>query len=369
LFIGKRKELPVFGGFFHFIPIVYDGLCLNRYLHHNNIRMTLKKHYILYFSVLIFTACTNGKKETEEPKDKIAQLTESIKADSTNPKNYFDRATAYSQKSMFDLAYFDMEKAMKIKPSDPEYLMLYSDLSFRMNKVKDARDALVKVREMQPSNYDAAFKLAEIFLYTNNQDQSLHYLDTVLQKDPKNTKALLMQGFNLKEKKDTAAAITAFRNAVAIDPKFYEAQIQLGLLMYLQNNKLCVDYYTNALNIKANSEEAVYGLALWYQDHQEFNKAIQFYTDIIQINPKNKNAHFNLGYIHHEYLKVYDQAIKHYSDAIAADPNYAEAYYNRGLCYEYVGNITAAKDDYSKALQIRKGNYPHAQEGLQRVSR
>ncbi|MCC7514956.1 MAG: tetratricopeptide repeat protein, partial [Bacteroidia bacterium] len=226
--------------------------------------------------MLLFAACTNGKKETEESKDKIAQLTENIKADSTNPKNYFDRATAYSQKSMFDLAYFDMEKAIKINPSDPEYLMLYSDLSFRMNKVKDARDALVKVREMQPSNYNAAFKLAEIFLYTNNQDQSLHYLDTVLQKDPKNTKALLMQGFNLKEKKDTAAAITAFRNAVAIDPQFYEAQIQLGLLMYLQNNKLCVDYYTNALKIKPNSEEAMYGLGLWYQDNQEFNKSIQF---------------------------------------------------------------------------------------------
>ncbi|HRR24556.1 MAG TPA: tetratricopeptide repeat protein, partial [Bacteroidia bacterium] len=230
-------------------------------------------------------------------------------------------------------------------------------------------NALVKVRQMQPSNFDAAFKLAEIFLYTNNQEQSLLYLDTVLQKDPKNTKALLMQGFNLKEKKDTAAAIASFRNAVAIDPNFYEAQIQLGLLMYLQNNKLCVDYYTNALNIKANSEEAMYGLALWYQDHQEYNKAIQYYTEIIQINPKNKNAHFNLGYIHHEYLKVYDQAIKHYTDAINADPNYAEAYYNRGLCYEYVGNITAAKEDYTKALQLRQNNYPHAKEGLERVSR
>ncbi|HMR46286.1 MAG TPA: tetratricopeptide repeat protein [Bacteroidia bacterium] len=325
--------------------------------------------YLVFISVLLIAACTNNKNETKETKDKIALLTENIKADSTNPKNYFERATAYAQKSMFDLAYFDMEKAINIKPSDPEYLMLYSDLSFRMNKVKDARNALVKVRQMQPSNFDAAFKLAEIFLYTNNQEQSLLYLDTILQKDPKNTKALLMQGFNLKEKKDTAAAITAFRNAVAIDPQFYEAQIQLGLLMYLQNNKLCVDYYTNALKIKPNSEEAMYGLGLWYQDNQEFNKAIQFYTDISQINPKNKNAHFNLGYIHHEYLKVYDQAIKHYTDAINADPNYAEAYYNRGLCYEYVGNITAAKEDYTKALQLRQNNYPHAKEGLERVSR
>ncbi|HQP02104.1 MAG TPA: hypothetical protein PK337_07380, partial [Bacteroidia bacterium] len=80
--------------------------------------------YLVFISVLLIAACTNNKNETKETKDKIALLTENIKADSTNPKNYFERATAYAQKSMFDLAYFDMEKAIKINPSDPEYLML-----------------------------------------------------------------------------------------------------------------------------------------------------------------------------------------------------------------------------------------------------
>jgi tetratricopeptide (TPR) repeat protein len=66
-------------------------------------------------------------------------------------------------------------------------------------------------------------------------------------------------------------------------------------------------------------------------------------------------------------LKVYDEAIKHYSHAIDADPNYAEAFYNRGLCYETVGNIMAAREDYQRATQL-KPDYKVAEDGLKRVS-
>ncbi|MBS1763336.1 MAG: tetratricopeptide repeat protein [Bacteroidetes bacterium] len=330
----------------------------------------MKSFSIIAVLTLFIFACGPGNNEnTTESKDKITLLSDKIASDSTNPRLYFDRANAYYQKSMFDKAYFDMAKVMAIDSLNPEYMMLYSDLSFRMNKVKASRDVLLKVREINPNNYEAAFKLAEIFLYTNNQDLSLKYLDTVLQKDARNTKALLMKGFNLKEKHDTTAAVNAFRDAINIDPKFYEAQMQLGVIMYAQKNKLCTEYFNNALQIKPNSEEAMYGLALWYQDHSDYNKAIQLYTDILQINPKNKDAYFNLGYIHHEYLKVYHEAIKYYSKAIDVDPNYSQAYYNRGMCYEYLGNVPAAKDDYNKALQLRHNNYPPAQEGIERLSR
>jgi tetratricopeptide (TPR) repeat protein len=135
----------------------------------------------------------------------------------------------------------------------------------------------------------------------------------------------------------------------------------------MKNNMLALQYFNGALKVKPQSEEALYGRAMWYQEHmQDYDKAIQDYTSIIQLNPRNRNAHFNLGYIHYQYLKVYDQAIKHYSDAINADAAYAEAFYNRGLVYETVGNIMAAKSDYTKAIELRPG-YVLASDGLQRV--
>jgi len=65
-------------------------------------------------------------------------------------------------------------------------------------------------------------------------------------------------------------------------------------------------------------------LAMFYQEHDELNSAIEEYTNILKIDPKYKAAHYNLGYIHLVYLKVYDVALKHFSNAILCDPNYAE---------------------------------------------
>ena len=86
---------------------------------------------------------------------------------------------------------------------------------------------------------------------------------------------MLMKGFNLKEKGDTSAAIKTFQKAVENNPQYFEAFMQLGMLMQAQNNKLALNYFNNALKIKPNSEEALYGRGLWYQDHNDFNKAIQ----------------------------------------------------------------------------------------------
>jgi tetratricopeptide (TPR) repeat protein len=319
-------------------------------------------------------SCTGGKSPNNATQvvstgdTLIDRLTAAIYDDTTNAAAYFNRSLAYAKKDFYDLAFADISKAVELDSSKAEYYLHLADMSFRLNKTRATRDALMRVRIIDPNNYDAALRLAELFLYVRQSDLSLKYLDTVLTKDPLNEKALLMTGFNQKEKGDTAGAIKTFRTAIDNNPKFYDAQMQLGVLMQAQNNKLAVDYFTNCIKINPNSEEALYGRGLWYQDHDELNKAIQDYTSIILINKNNSQAHFNLGYIHQIYLKVYREAIKHYSNAIDANPKYYQAYYNRALCLETLGDIGNAKTDYQKALEL-KPDYPVAREGLERVSK
>lgn len=337
------------------------------------------KKLVYYFAALHFalliTSCGNQNNDdsvtstdTTTSGKAIAELTAKISLDSSKADLFYKRSKLYYDKNDLQLSVDDIVKAISLDSTKTDYYMLYADLSFQGNKIKNAKAALEKAYSLDNENYNAALRLAELYLYLRQNNQSLQYLDTVLAKQPGNEKALLMKGFNYKEKGDTTAAVKIFQKAVDNNPDFYDAQMQLGVLMQAQNNKLAVNYYNNALRIKPASEEALYGRALWYQDHDDFNKAIQDYTSIIQVNPKNKNAHFNLGYMHHIGLKVYSEAIKHYTNAINADPNYAEAYYNRGLCYEFVGNLLPAREDYSKAMQLRE-NYTVAQEGLARVSK
>lgn len=331
--------------------------------------------FLTAFSIFLFSCKTPQEEKNNENKtsadtskiDKsIEELTLKINATPSDANLYHNRALLYIEQRNFQYAMGDVEKAIDIDSTKADYFITLSDLHFIANKTFQAKAALEKSISLDPQNIKARLKLAEIFFIVRKYQEAIDNLSAVLKIEPANTKALFMKGMIYKESGDTANAISTFQTVIDNDQNDYNAYMQLGVIYEAKANALAVQYFTGALRINPRSEEALYGRALYNQEHNELDKAIQDYTSIIQINPKNKNAHFNLGYLHYTFLKVYDQAIKHYDDAIAADSNYAEAYYNRGLCYEAVGNITAAAADYNKAINLRPG-YELAALGMRRL--
>jgi Tfp pilus assembly protein PilF len=61
-----------------------------------------------------------------------------------------------------------------------------------------------------------------------------------------------------------------------------------------------------------------------------------------------------------------DKASRFFSMAIQEKPDYAEAYYNRGLCYEIMGDVKKARDDYNQAL-VFSPDMPACQIALKRL--
>lgn len=336
----------------------------------------LRIFYFLFSFCIFLHACKNkpdgqagselNTRDTSELGKEIEKLSLEIIKDSTNADMLHSRAQLYIKKKEFQLSMADVNRAISIDSSKKYFYLTQADLFFAANKMFNAKSALEKCIALDDTNYEAHSKLAEIFFIVKKYNDALIHTSVILKSRPRDHKTFFIQGMVYKETGDTAKAINNFQTAIEYNQQYYDAYMQLGVLYQARNSPVCLDYFTGALKIKPQSEEAFYGRALYLQDHNELDKAIQDYTSITQINANNKNAHFNLGYIHYTYLKVYDQAIKHYSDAITADANYAEAYYNRGLCYEAVGNISAAKTDYEKALALRPG-YDLALKGMERI--
>lgn len=314
------------------------------------------------------TVDENRSEDTTATGQAIAALTEKINAEPANADWYYQRAQQYMAQQAFANSLADIQKAISIDSTRAGYYLVLGDLQFIANKTFMAKQSFEKCLSLDPVNVDANTKLAEIYFYVRQYEKSIGYLDQVLKQDIHHAKAYFMKGMNFKEMGDTAKAISSFQTCLEQNQEFYAAYIQLGLIMYARHNPLAIQYFTAAIRLNPKSEEAFYGRGLYYQDHNDLDKAVQDYTTLSQINPKNKQAYFNLGYIHYSHLMVYDQAIKHYTQAIECDAAYAEAYYNRGLCYEALGNIGAARQDYTKALELRPG-YELAAKGMQRVQK
>jgi tetratricopeptide (TPR) repeat protein len=293
------------------------------------------------------------------------KITEEIKARPDNPDLYIERAKIYLEKQDGTKAYDDAKKAVSLKPGEPKYYLTFSDACLMTGKLAECRAALDKSISLDKS-WEAYLKMAELNLYLRDYPKVFQYAKQSLEVEALNPKAYFVMGFAYKEKGDTAAAIKSFKQTIDADQKFFDAYIQLGLIYAVHKNKLAADYYKAALQVRSNSIEALYNMGIFYQETEAYNEAMDSYRKIITINPKYKFAHYNLGYIHMFYLRVYRQAVVHFTDAINCDPRYVEAYYNRGYCYELMGDVMNAKQDYTKALELRPG-YQLPLEGMKRL--
>ncbi|MCK9611892.1 MAG: tetratricopeptide repeat protein [Bacteroidales bacterium] len=326
--------------------------------------------------VVLFFAAACGNNNSEKGKeqksdslpDTLAMLSKKIAESSENAALYEQRALYYLNHGDIEKALNDAGKATILDPKNSSYLRTLSDVFFAGGKITKCQEMLEKACEINPSDDEALLKLAELHFYKEEYKIAFEYTEKALKIDKLNAKADFIRGMMYKDMGDTAKAVRCFQIAVEKDQDYYHAYMQLGIIYSTKNNPLAADYFNNALNLNPKSIEALYALAMFYQNTGEYNKAIEKYSTILQINPKYKFAHYNLGYIHLVYLQVYNQAIKHFTDAISCDPNYAEAYYNRGYCYELLGNIQAARIDYQQSLKI-KVNYQKAIDGMNRLDK
>jgi tetratricopeptide (TPR) repeat protein len=96
--------------------------------------------------------------------------------------------------------------------------------------------------------------------------------------------------------------------------------------------------------IKNNKSDICFEEGRNYFKQGNYEKAIEMYEEVINIDPKYAPAYFNMGvaYIREADVKNdsfvksegIDLAIESWEKAIAIDTKYADAYYNLGVAYE-----------------------------------
>lgn len=288
-----------------------------------------------------------------------------LKADINNPFLYLKRAKLYMDNGELDLAIKDVNRAIKIDSLMPEYYLLKAELLKKQYKLKESKDALDACMLIDNDNIEARLELGYLALVARNYKQALDYADAVLKRDVYNAEAYYLKGMVFEEKQDTVLALSSYSTAVEQENDYYEAYIKLGILNLPINLELAKGYIENALRIEPNNLEALYAYGMCNQEIGDYNLAIETYLKIIEIQ-EYREPYFNLGYIHHEYLKVFDVAIDYYTKAIEVEPKYIEAYYNRALCYEELNKLKMAETDLRTALELNP-QYTNAALALDRV--
>jgi len=324
--------------------------------------------------LFLFSCNQGGRNQTDRVSgpDSLKNVLQALNADidknPSNPGLFHTRSLFFLHENHFDNALKDINKAISLDPGNANYYITLSDIYLIQGQTTNCNEALVKAISVDQKNNDAVVKMAKLYLIIKDYPRMFDYVKRALALNAVNPKAYYFRSIALLEKGDTSLAVNDLMKAVDQDQQFYEAYIQLGELFSIRKNPMAADYLKNALALQPQSREALYMLGMFYQETQQYDKAIAAYQRLQKTDTSFRNAPYNIGYINLVYLKNFPLAIRYFTEAIRKDPAYFEAYFNRGFAEELMGDYQKSYEDYKKTLKI-KINFEKAIEGLNRLDK
>lgn len=122
-----------------------------------------------------------------------------------------------------------------------------------------------------------------------------------------------------------------------------------------QNIDEALNNYKKAIELCRRFDEDLHiGLSNCYFNKGKYNESNEELFKVIESNPKNEFALYNIGYNFHK-LEYYDKAIEYYLLVLTLKPFHKEANYNLAVIYKETKQYANAETYFKKVLEI----YPH----------
>lgn len=159
-------------------------------------------------------------------------------------------------------------------------------------------------------------------------------------------------GLILRSRGRVEEAADAYRQALAIEPRFPEALTNLAeTLQATGRADQAIEVLRRAVELAPTLPVPVCGLAHALRDQGHLEEAITLYRRAIALEPGNTGARDGLGVALRRQGYI-DQAISAHLEAIALRPGFAEAHHNLGVALAHQGRLEEARDSTRRALDL-----------------
>ena len=184
------------------------------------------------------------------------------------------------------------------------------------------------------------------------------YYANAISTNPASGLAELNYGALLRDEGKFEEALPHVIRGTELSPDYAEAFIRLSEI-YLKMGRYTesADAATRALSLSPDDLVArqFRGSALGAGGNP--NAAVADFERILEIDPYNASAIFNLGLAYKE-TKKYDRAEAMFSQLIAIDPKFPNAFFERAFCRGRLGLFKEARDDLDMSLLIQPDHPP-----------
>ena len=185
--------------------------------------------------------------------------------------------------------------------------------------------------------------------------QEAHYAHLV-RKDPGNARLRYGVASALKDQGRFAEAAREYQAALAVNPDYVAAHINLGAVLMVQGQAdEAIDHLRAAARLDPDSAGAHYNLGIAFGYQGQLAESARHYREAIRSEPNYAEAHNNLGQVLSAQGRLAD-AIQHLREAGRLMPDSADIRNNLGAALWRQGNLEAAISYFRRALELESGH-------------
>jgi protein O-GlcNAc transferase len=233
----------------------------------------------------------------------------------------------------------------------------------REGRVQDAAALYEQILAVDPQHADATHFIGLLLCDTGDVATGIRWIEQSIALNPD---AIYYSNLGnvLMREGEHAAAIIAYREAVALRSDYADAHNNLGNALRMARDSVgAMESCATALALRPDYVEAWSNLGDALTQHGSFDAAIKSYTKALALRPDYAEAHNNLGNLFEKQGRLADAATC-YRQAVALKPGVAAIRNNLGNVLRDQGLLAEAVDAYRSALAIDTTFQPHVHSNL-----
>jgi tetratricopeptide (TPR) repeat protein len=214
---------------------------------------------------------------------------------------------------------------------------------------KRAGQAYSRALALEPGLAGASFNLARALAEAGDHAKSMEVLDSLAKRDPGNVRVIAARAYTLYKKGDAAAALAAYREALALDPYAPDAVYNVALLEFAAGDTAAAaDDLDRLVSAKPDDAQALLLLGRARDKAGETDAALAAWEKAKGLGKADAETLERMGAIH-EAARRFPAAMDALAAAVKADPKRAAAWFALARLRLVVAS------DTEKGLEALKG--------------
>ncbi|XP_038063059.1 uncharacterized protein LOC119733763 isoform X2 [Patiria miniata] len=215
-----------------------------------------------------------------------------------------------------------------------------------------ARRDYERALHLNPQCLPARVNLAYNLQVCGHFQQAWNQLTSCLKINPNYRPALEGRAVICLQMSDTFAAFQDLNTALKLGATA-ELYTNRGVVnQFMQDHHNAMRDYQSAIKLDPGYALAYFNAANLYFHNRQFRQAVDYYSKVLDHNPKDESAVLNRG-ITKVLMRDARGALEDFQLAVKMSPLSAHVYFNRGNLYASLRRYELAEKDYSEALKLQ----------------